>query len=506
MTTRFRIIIAPFIFMALFPLLASAQGRFEIFEFEMPGQVWDVINEDLDGDGLLEVMALHVDRSAHPPRRYLTIYPQDRDKGFDPARKIEWHVPAEVAAIDVGDVTADPGRELVVITEKGVYYATVGKKSVSGLKEFLPAQSVVAIPSKREIPYYNFVWDYTGDGRDDVLVCGFYDTLFARQEDGYEFSTRKINLRPDIDIIAFDISALMVSPEHPIFRVSYQAPQVYSSDYNADGLPDLIANFRDDILIFEQGAEGFSRDPVRSYHIELFEEQKEQMRGPPTQFDFEDIDGDSRVDMVAHNITGRIGAMKSRSVLFWGKSDNIAKGKPDIEFETEHTVMAKIIIWDVNGDGHFDLIMPTYDISAWNLGKILVTGEITVEWVYFLQREDHTFPQVPDRIITTDMKVNVLKFRLESGIPNVVADFNGDGFPDQAIGESEKVLLVTLRDQNGQLMQISERVEVPVAMFFRGVDLNMDGLSDIIMYYIENEERSGEVRVLMNRGNWVPKN
>jgi len=38
-------------------------------------------------------------------------------------------------------------------------------------------------------------------------------------------------------------------------------------------------------------------------------------------------------------------------------------------------------------DGRFDLVMPTYNISAWNLGLILFTGTITVEWVYFIHKE-----------------------------------------------------------------------------------------------------------------------
>jgi hypothetical protein len=489
----------------LSPLTAGADGRFEKFDLKLRGNVTEVINEDLDGDGLLDVLAVNIDRSAEPPARRLAVYHQDREKGFSDSRRIEWDVPKDVAALDVGDVAPAPGLELVFITENGVSFASVSGGRVGRRTELLQVQSVVAIASKRWLPYYNFVWDYTGDGRDDILVCGFHDSLFMKQTDGYAFSEQRINIRPDIDIFAFDISALMISPEHPMFRVSYQAPQLYSHDYNADGRPDLIAAFRDEVMIFAQDESGFSREPSAHYRIELFEEEEDQFRGPPPAIDFEDIDADGRVDVVVHHMKGRIGNMKSRSVLFWGKSKNIEKGEPDLEFETEHTVMAKIIVWDVNGDGRFDLVMPTYNISAWNLGMILFTGTITVEWAYFIQKEDKTFNKIPDRVITTDMKFNLRKFRLESGVPNVVADFNGDGFPDQAMGESEEVLVITLRDAEGNPLEPIEKVEVPVAMFFRAADLNKDGLSDIIMYYLEKEEYQKELRVLLNKGDWTPE-
>jgi len=488
--------------LVLAPLAVMAEDApMSVFEDTLPGKVWDVVNEDLDGDGLLDIIAVTVDKSEYPPERVLSIYFQEKDAGFNAKKRVDWKAPANVAAFDVADVAASPGRELVFITEKHVSWASVTRSGVSPIKEMLEAPSVVAIPSVKEFPYYNFAWDYTGDGRDDMLVCGFYSSAFARQTDGYNFDVKQIELRPEISIFAFDISALMVSPEHPFFRVAYQVPKTYAADYNADGTPDLIAAFRETVLIFEGGKAGFSREPTETYRIKLFEDGRED-RGPPPQFDFEDIDGDGRVDMVAHHITGRIGKMKSRAVLFWGDSDKIEKNEPDIEFTTEHPVMAKIIVWDVNNDGRFDLIMPTYNISAWNLGKILFTGEISVHWLYFLQNEERTFSKEPDRTITTDMKVSLTKFRLESGIPNIVADFNGDGYPDQAMGESEDVLVVTLRDKDGTPMEPTYKVEVPVAMFFRAVDLGNDGRSDIIMYYIENEEHENELRILMNQGVW----
>ena len=133
----------------------------------------EVISEDLDQDGLLDLLVVNIDDNSRPYRRYLTIFIQDKEKGFAGSNKIEWELPKNVAALDVGDIDPVPGRELIFITENGISFASVSGGKVGPLSRVLSAQSIVAIASPKEAPYYNFVWDYTGDGKDDIMVCGF---------------------------------------------------------------------------------------------------------------------------------------------------------------------------------------------------------------------------------------------------------------------------------------------------------------------------------------------
>ncbi len=504
MRKNFKILLLTIFTIIALPLIMRAEGKFERFDLKTKGQVKEVISEDLDSDGLLDLVVVNIDVKNRPYKRYLTIFMQDKEKGFSGNKSTEWELPRNVAAVDVGDIGPAPGRELVFITEQGISFAPVVNGEVGPLSEVLSIQSIVAIASPTEAPYYNFVWDYTGDGKDDILVCGFSNSMIAINQGNYEFKNQTINLKPEIDIFVFDIDKFMVSSEHPVFRVSYQVPKVYSEDYNADGLPDLLVPVNENIVIFEQAEGKFTKDPVKTYYIKLFE-QEDGRRENPVFIKFKDIDNDGKVDAVAAQMHGRVGSMQSRAVLFWGKSKNIEDGEPDMEFETEHTVMGNVIIWDVNKDGLLDLIMPTYDISAWNIGMTLFTGEIKLEWAYFLQTADHAFNKTPDRTIITDMKMNLRKFRLESGIPNIVADFNADGYPDQALGEDENVLGITLRDAQGEPMDLKEKIDVPVSMFFQGVDFNKDGFSDILMYYVEQKEYKNEIRVLMNKGDWKEK-
>ena len=485
----------------LFPFFARGQGRFTEYDFSVKGDINDVITEDLNGDGLKELIAIHTDTSTTPPTRFITIFWQGQS-GFDVKNKYMWRVPPEVAATDVGDVAAEPGRELVFITEKGIYYAGTAGGKVGELKQIFKTQSVVAIAYDRSVPYYNFVRDYTGDGKDDILVCGFYDALVARQVDGYQFVRDEIQLRPGMEIMAFDMHFMTGSQEHPLFRVAYYVPRVFSEDANGDGLVDLIANFRNEVYVFAQGPEGFIAAPAKHYSIKIYEEEPSGRRqGQFPNIEFADLDGDRKMDMVASQMKGDFGNMQSKTYLYLGKSDGAAKNKPDLVFNTVKPAFG-VYIHDVNKDGLLDLVMPTFDINLWNTGKVLVTGDITVEWDYFVQKKDRSFSADPDRVVPTNLKFNIGKFRLESGIPNVFGDFNGDGYPDQALGESKDVLVITLRDGLGNVLPISERITVPVSIITRAADLNNDGLSDLEIHYMEDPEHASELRVFINKGPW----
>jgi len=487
------------------PLLLQAQERFQRLDFKVRGVITDIIAEDLDGDKLLDLSVIHIDKSMEPPGRFLTIYRQIPGRGFDIKNKIDWTFPAEVSSMDVGDVSPDPGKELVFLTDKGIFYSSVRGPKVGPLKEMFPAQSVVAFAYERGVPHYRFARDYSGDGKDDILVVGFYDALYAKQMDNYQFLQQKIEFRPSMGIMSWDMGKFLGGDDAPNFQVVYHVPRIFSYDSNADKLPDLIVTSRNIIQIFLQTGHGFTAAPARRYNLDIMKDSKSKRRQDQfPNFAFEDIDRDGRVDIVATQTQGGMGNLKSRSLLFWGKSNGIDKNAPDIEFKMDNTVMGAFIR-DANKDGLLDIIFPSMDLGAWSAGKALVLSGIPVKWNFFLQSRDHKFKELPDRTFTTALKFNITKFRLDSGIPNIFGDYNGDGCLDQCVGEEKGALTVSLRDCDGNLMGIDEKIVIPASLFNRAMDLNNDGLSDILIHYEDDSEYASDFHVLINKGPWVKK-
>jgi len=288
-----------------------------------------------------------------------------------------------------------------------------------------------------------------------------------------------------------------------MFRVAYYVPQVSVADTNNDGLPDLVINYNAKVQVYTQNPQGFSVEPTQVYNLEIMK-KAEKGRGNhnPPYYAFADIDNDGRMDVLATQSQGNFTNLRSRTVLYWGKGQDLAENKPSFEFQNEDTVMS-LFIRDVNQDGLLDLIMPTMNLGAWTAGKVLVTGGITVKWNFFLQQPGHQFNTVPDRFFTTELKFNIAKFQLDSGIPNVFGDFNGDGFADEAVGVDKNLLVVNLRDGNGELMGVEERIAIPSSMFNRAIDLNHDGLSDIVIHYEDQSEYVSEFHIFLNRGPWT---
>ncbi len=479
-------------------------SRFYRYDFEVKGMITDLITEDLNGDSLVDIIVIHTDSSVAPPKRYLQVFRQSRAGKFRKSSDIFWEFPPAVAAVDIGDVSSDPHKELVFITEEGIFYAPIKSAGIGSMEKMFDIQSVVAIAYNKEVPYYNFVRDYTGDGRDDMIICGFYNATVFRQKDGYQWSSQKINLRPNMRINSFDMSEIMSEKKNPFLRVSYRVPKLYARDYNGDGLPDLVAGFQKGFQVHENKGEVYSVEPVKKHNMELISREEGDMdhRRDNVNIVYADLDEDGLMDVLATHINGQVTDIKSRTALFWGKSNNIDKGKPDIEFETSHPVMGRAMPMDVNKDGRTDLIMPTYNMSAWSVGKAIFSGDVNLEWAYFLQKEDKSFNKTPDYTRTTGLKLSITKFRMTSGLPNIIGDFNGDGYPDLAVGANEELFKVTILDKKGKPTDLVEEIELPVSMINRVEDFDANGRSDILIYYPRNPDYSGIFRVLINKGPW----
>jgi len=83
-----------------------------------------------------------------------------------------------------------------------------------------------------------------------------------------------------------------------------------------------------------------------------------------------------------------------------------------------------------------------------------------------------------------------------TGTYAVVADFNGDGYPDIATAAGSDTIRVALGDGKGTFGQPIESAVTPWANTLTVADLNGDGIPDLIAHYVVNTVYTGGVEGL----------
>jgi len=487
-----------------------AQGRFTINELKLKGEITNVIVEDLDRDGLKDLVVFHADTSIKTPQRWVTVLWQDKATGFELKRAYELQPGPEAAAMDVGQADGKEGLDLIAICPSGVVYYPNHGRSFGHQTLLVQKETALAMPSPRTLPYVDWVRDWNGDGNDELMLFQFGQALFfTGGKNGPDLNTlQTLALRPWSDILAASGVKGDAASQLDLVSMNTYLPRVYARDWDGDGRPDLIAVGRKDITVFIQDERGgYPSSSVRKYEVELFTPAEEHFSASPVypywppSLSFSDLDHDGKADLVGQQLIGLLGKMKSKVVLYWGRTGSLSRGKPDMVF-TPKNLAVMALVSDLNKDGLEDILIPTLGLSFFTVGRVFATGTFPVELNYYLQTRDHKFSNAPDYVRTLNLVFDLEKFRLAAGIPGVFDDFNGDGFPDAAIGKSKTQLEVIICDNNGKYTNVRESISLPVSSAIMVQDLNGDKKADIILNYFDDPDHRGELRILMNQGKW----
>lgn len=124
---------------------------------------------DLDGANGRDIVVPHFDPALG---RELHVYYQQRNGGFsaEPAR-IE--IKTEIIAVDFADLRPEPGMELVLFANAGVFSLSPRIASYSGNLRLLFEWDLLAtIPDPEAVRFTNLVTDINGDGHVDIVAPG----------------------------------------------------------------------------------------------------------------------------------------------------------------------------------------------------------------------------------------------------------------------------------------------------------------------------------------------
>lgn len=484
-------------------VLAGNEDIFTVSTLSVADKVLDLHAEDLNGDGLKDILVIHRKGLEPDETRWISVFWQDREKGFSTAADQSWEADTAAVILDTGNVAFDGKMEICYLTPSELrYYPINGDKYLVESRKLFDTKGLTVFPSKRTLPLINFIKDWNGDGADEIGIFRFEGlSVYFADSSGIFNSENRISIELDTGMSAGYSGD--EGRETSELLASFTFPETVLMDFDNDGLKDLFVTSKDKVTVYRQESGGyFSVEPTHEIMFDVLTQKEKIDRDTFRETVIEDLNGDGFADAIVTKQTAK-GLSNFRGVIniYYGKKGY--SKEPDQMIISEGTASVTTIIRDVNGDGRLDLILPSIKISLTSIIRWLITRSIPINFNIFLLNEDNRYSDRPDFTKEVKFKIDFSGESDEQAL-SLNGDFNGDKRKDFVFGTEEDELSIYLGVSGDKERLFSNKpvAKVEVAAFgeLDCIDLNEDGYSDMIISYRQNKDRKGTVKVLLNRG------
>ncbi|MBO8132195.1 MAG: VCBS repeat-containing protein [Candidatus Marinimicrobia bacterium] len=483
---------------------------FEVYKFRINGCIKDYVIEDINGDGLKDIMVFYQRLDLH--RNFCAaIYYQSSD-GFKSRPDQNVRIDSSVIILDLANIDPSPALEIVAIEPEGVFCYTRHKDVFVDVPELLiKEESVFRVPGPRKL-LWDFSEDFDNDGIDEMVIPGFGGLKIYKKgvtRDDYRLNSL-LHVCPDVILEESQEVAKSISP---IYRI----PKMLFMDYNNDGKRDILVIERYGLKIFfqkgvpmftdENSAQlrlGFGYCNTSAISVGTRGDSKEKIGIGHIV----DLNNDGFVDLVVNKLQNR-GSMfnpKKQFQIYLGRRDeehplngSVFEKVPDQIITSMGFQIASQLV-DVNNDGMYDIVIPYVDLNIYRLISLFLRGKIRVDVVFYIQDgNDGLFKPENYR---RSFKV-VMGFGGRARVPVfcVDGDFNGDGYVDLLTNEGGDLLI--FYGKMGK--EFSERPEVkfPVGVLAGRVfsvtvaRINDDLKSDVVIVPEAGDANSDTILLLV---------
>ena len=480
--------------------------EFESHRITLPGRVALSYYEDIDRDGLVDILAVHAGEDLREPPRNLVVFFQT-DAGVSEQPDLWYRVPDDVALIDLGNVIAEnEGQELLLLHADGVDWLALPRPDASGQTIWLSGHGTPLVRMQSLFAQANPEQLGKRDFAEPIEEAG-EATLFLPCTDGYTLYF------PQDGYAQGDV--IPVKHMHRVSDDSYGVitAELHLGDADGDGHDDLITAHRDEIRFHYQKDGRFPAVPDYAIRLQIltdadFESTREREHHEGVDrligTNVDDFDGDGLVDLfVWKQIIQKKAVVndKQQYQVFLNKAGSF-EVIPDQAFVLKSFDSPKIL--DLDGDGRPDMITGYFEFSVGNLIKALITKRFVIELDFFLY-DDGGYPDQPDE--TRDIKIRFSLSNMDENFTPAVeieGDFDGDDRVDFLLQtEDEKVVIFLGTMGEGRLFEKKPSIEIetPASEWAHVEDFNGDGLADVVFDRFPNREPfdEGWIIVVMSR-------
>ena len=503
-----------------FPCASGAEDNFfQIYALTVEGNEIDYVVEDLNGDGLKDLLFLHMVKMNGTESRIFSVFYQTKT-GFPPIADQNFEVNKNAIIFCVSDIAKNPGKEILFFGKKGLfYYSAESGKFNSEPEMLMETDSMFKLTDGSFLEYYDFSVDLDEDGIDEIIVPDFHHLVIHHQDSTGAYTIKSI--------LNIDLQASIISAKEACQYIiaSYIIPNIIIADYNNDMKKDIIIVQESSLRIFFQNNAGtFSDDNAvdvelgekltKAYALRIRDRnvyQRDRFKDKTGIKTIQDLNHDGIMDVITETYSVAKSAFNPEKTMkiFFGRKvgKNPSKGavfnkKPDNTIVTTGFPGREAIL-DINGDKRMDLLIPSIELGFLKLIRILLSGKADVDLQVYKGTEQGNYNQKPDQVIGFTLHIDRKGRRLP--VADFEGDFNGDGKTD-FLGASEEAIQIVF-NPNDETIKSDPDVLFPVKIPENGLNvkpktISDDPYSDIVMIFSDAEDETGKnknVYVLINR-------
>lgn len=424
----------------------------------------------------------------------LTVYALTGD-ALAPVQRLSLPLPPEPdqhVYYGFARVTSPDIYSLVILSPGSVLYYPVLDGRISATPQTLFATKLINEKSPGATHrHFDMALDFNGDGLDELLLPG--DKTFSLYtRDGAE-NYRALKLPREAYKQEYTFTFNRDIPSDPV-----RAPFFTSTISSRQGINDLLffdANTDGKLdLVYSSTTVGPDSKQIERYDVYLqkdalvFSDKPDQSFAVPydgqADATFRDINQDGRLDAVL--VRSNLDIVNPRTVIkfYIGKADGYQIFSRETDRFVTKDPVGLVQLNDFNSDGVTDFAMTFFSYqfgSVEDIVDLAFANKIQFRLQFFLGRAKQGFPKQADAEVPVTLNTKLENFKGSPPV-TIVQDMNGDRMMDMIVRNAADEFQVFLSTSNFAIgATAAASFKIPEKAVFSFVDLNQDGLNDIIV-------------------------
>lgn len=451
----------PALFFVLMVTTVSAAPK--QFALEVTENVWDVATEDLDENGVNDLLIVTCDEKSYPQKKQVAVFLAAVSAEYSTQPSFTLPLAPSISTLFLAECDAKPPKELVALDAAG---ATVLKYSEVSFETIAEPRFSSLLPSGSKEPIFlkDASQDVNGDGIEEWLIP---------MPSGYSLRT----LTGEVAFLACDVVSEIRRVES--IYISHRLPACHFFDFEGS---KGVAFLSDEFADFTYGADW------SKHHRFKIPRNLEEKWDATSKMD--DVNKDGFPDLLVTQTKGTIN-LQVLTQVYIATAPFEYPQEPTTTLTNKGGIASPGLV-DIDGDGNLDLVVINVAFGVKNIINLFVRGKLSVDaQVYLFQNGD--FSDIP--AYTTTLSLDAPEGR--ERVAYVLGDFDGDGRKDVAYGQDSESLAV-LRGAPDRFVESKPWVTLKVPSFGAAVPFKLDAnaAEDIVLFHPAGEN-SKRVEVIV---------